>query len=139
MVYTGAGVTSYGFPLDDFRFTYLISGVASDDASLAGAAGLVVSWDISAASTVKLAADGDLLCGFVYGTVENRAALGIKTAPIARKFKERVPTVAASGLAVGDTVVGGGNGLVKKNTTGAASTTRVVEVFTDNTVSIEHF
>lgn len=137
MAYTGAGVVSYGFPIDQFIFTYLISGLA-DQAATDAAPGKVVSFDNSAASTVKLAADGDTIVGRVK-TSENRDVLGIKVAAVQRKFKERVAAVANHGLAVGDTVLGGGGGLVKKNGTGTPTNSRVVEVFNDNTVSIEHF
>ncbi len=133
MPYTGTGVVSSGFPLDDFTFTYLISGLA-DDAAVAAAPGKVVSQDTAAASTVKLAGDGDAIFGRVR-TAENRSVLGIKTAAIQRKFKELVPTAAGySAPAVGDRVIGGGAGTVKKATAntgaGVPSDPVVVEVFT---------
>lgn len=136
MPYTGAGVVSYGFPLDDFTFTYLITGLA-DDAAVYAASGKAVAWDNSAANSVKLAGDGDTIIGRVR-TAENRSqGLGIKTAAIARKFKEKLPAASGHGINVGDTVIGAGAGLVKKNT-GTANNSRVIEVFADSVV-VEHF
>jgi hypothetical protein len=133
MVYTPAAVVSFGFPIDAFTFTYLISGLA-DEAAVTAASGKVVSQDTAAASTVKLAADGDAIFGRVR-TVENRAVLGFKTAAIQRKFKEKVPTAAGyTAPAVGDRLIGGGAGTVKKATAntgaGVPSDPIVVEVFT---------
>lgn len=135
MAYTGAGVVSYGFPIDDFTFTYLLSGVAATDEAVYAAEGKAVTFDNSAASTVKLAGDGDEIHGRVR-KAENRAVLGIKTAAVARKFKEKLPAATGHGIVVGDSVVGAGAGLVKK--AGAANLTRVVEVF-DTSVVVELF
>lgn len=141
MAYTGTGVVSTGFPMDAFTFTYLLSGLArtgayaADDLTVFAAQGKAVSWDNTAASTVKLAADGDTIVGRVRSS-ENRGTLGFYTAAVARKFKEKLPAAPGHGIVVGDTVVGAGNGLVKKNT-GVASNTVVREVFTD-AVAVEH-
>lgn len=140
MPYNGAGVVSFGFPLDDFTFTYLISGLA-DQAATDAAPGKVVSQDTTAANTVKLAADGDAIFGRVR-TAENRTVLGFKTAAIQRKFKEKVPTAAGyTTPAVGDRVIGGGAGTVKKATAnsgaGVPSDPVVVEVFTGGYVAVE--
>lgn len=135
MAYTGAGVVSYGFPIDDFTFTYLITGLA-DEAAVAAAPGKAVAWDNTAANSVKLAGDNDVIVGRVR-TAENRTVLGIKTAAIARKFKEKLPAATGHGIVVGDYVVGAGNGLVKKLASGT-NNSRVVEVF-DDSVVVEHF
>jgi aconitase B len=127
MPYTGTGVVSFGFPIDAFTFTYYISGLA-DDAAVAAAVGKAVSQDTTAASTVKLAADNDLIFGRVF-QAENRSVLGVKTAAIQRRFKEKLPATAGHGIVVGNSVVGAGGGLVK--VAGAANDTRVVEVGTD--------
>lgn len=130
MAYTGSGVVTSGFPLDDFTFTYLISGLA-DAAAVNAAPGKVVAIDTGAAATVKLAGDGDEIFGRVR-TAEDRDVLGIKTAAIARKFKERVPAATGHGIVVGDSVVGAGNGLVKK--AAEANGTVVIETGTDYVV-----
>lgn len=132
MPYTPNGVVSSGFPIDDFTFTYLLSGVTTEVAA-AAAAGKAVSQDITAPNTFKLAADGDVIAGRVY-VAERRNVEGFTTASIQRKFKERMPTVAAHGIIVGDRVIGGGAGLVKKDVAAAVTNPRVVEVATDYVV-----
>jgi len=138
MPYNASGVVSYGFPqsADPFTFTYLISGLADDDA-VAAAPGKAVAQDVTAASTVKLAGNGDAIFGRVY-QAENRAVLGIKTASIQRKFKEKLPAATGHGIIVGDSVVGAGGGLVKRSLDGSsdplANNTTVVEVGDDYVV-----
>lgn len=109
-------IVTHGFPFGDFTFTYKLSGVTATDDAVAATAGKVVSLDTAAAGQVKLAGDGDKIFGRVY-TAENRAVLGLVVASVARKFKEKVPTAAGyTSPAVGDRVIGGGNGTVKKAT-----------------------
>ena len=66
MSYTPNTVVSYGFPMGQFTFTYLVSGVALTDTATSAALGKAVSLDPSAASTVALAGDGDAIFGRVY-------------------------------------------------------------------------
>lgn len=102
-------VVSSGFPLDDFTFTYNISGVATQDDT-----GKALSLDPAAASTMKLAADGDTILGRLF-SYEDRTQQGAgKTGAVQRKFKERLPAANGHGIVVGDSVVGAGAGLVKK-------------------------
>jgi hypothetical protein len=138
MPYTPAGIVSSGYPFGDFTFTYLLSGVAATDTAVAAAAGYVTTMDTTAASTHKLAGDGDPIHGRVY-VAENRAVLGLVVASIARKFKESVPTAAGyTSPAVGDRVIGGGAGTVKKATAnsgaGVPTDPIVVEVGTGSVV-----
>lgn len=135
MVYTPAGVVSYGFPIDTHTFTYLITGLA-DEAAVAAAPGYAVSQDKTAANSVKLAADGDEIFGRVF-SAENRTVLGFKTAAIQRRFKEKLPTVPTPGLAIGDRVIGGGGGLVKKDVSATSRGPIVLELGT-NYVVVEH-
>lgn len=132
MVYTPAGVVSFGFPIDDVTFTYLISGLA-DETAVANSAGRAVSQDVTAANTVKLAADGDEIFGRVFLS-ENRTVLGIKTSTIQRMFKEKLPANAGHGIVVGDRVVGAGSGFVKKAGAGVGLRTVVVEVIGNDIV-----
>lgn len=127
MAYNGTGVVSFGFPIDAFTFTYYISGLANA-AAVAGAPGKAVAIDDTAASTVKLAGDGDAIFGRVF-SAEDRDVLGVKTAAIQRRFKEKLPAASGHGITVGDSVVGAGAGLVKLAV--AANDTIVVEVGTD--------
>jgi len=135
MAYNITGVVSEGLPLGIFTFTYHLSGTFADDAAVAATAGKAVSLDTSAAATVKLAADGDVIFGRVY-VAENRSAIGGgKVASVARKFKERLPAATGHGIVVGDRVIGAGAGLVKKDTAAAASNPIVVEVGTDYVIA----
>lgn len=134
-------IISSGYPLGQLTFTYLISGSYADDAAIAATEGKAVSLDTSAANTVKLAADGDQIFGRVY-KAERRAVLSMNVASVARSFKEKLPASVGHGIAVGDRVIGAGNGLVKKDPgTGAtllANPTVVVETGTDYVV-VEKF
>ena len=136
MAYTPNGVISWGFPLDDVTFTYALTGQAQTDNAAAAAAGKAVTQDTTAAASVKLAGDGDLIFGRVF-QAENRAVQGFMTAAVQRRFKEKLPAPAGHGIALGDSVVGGPAvsgqlGYVKKAT--AANNTVVVEVGTDYVV-----
>jgi len=133
MAYTPNGVVSYGFPLDDDTFTYLITGLAQTDDAAASAAGKAVTQDKTKAAAVKLAGDGDEIFGRVF-QAENRAVQGFMTAAVQRRFKEKLPAAAGHGIALGDSVVGAGAGLVKKADAGAGLRTVVVEVFNDAVV-----
>lgn len=79
--------------------------------------GLAVVQDSTASNTVKLAGDGDLIFGRLEN-VEDRKVEGIKVGAVkiigGMAFKK-----SEAAVAVGDKVVGAGNGLVKK---GADST-----------------
>ncbi len=134
MAYNPAGVISYGFPIDVTIFTYLISGLA-DDAAVAAAAGKAVTQDLTAANTVKLAGDGDIIFGRVF-LAENRTGggIGIKTAAIQRLFKEKLPAAVGHGIVVGDRVLGAGAGLVKKDAAATRANPVVVETGTDYVV-----
>lgn len=135
MAYTGTGVVSFGFPIDAFTFTYLGSGLA-DDAAHAAAVGKAVMIDTANPNTVKLTTDGAAIFGRVF-QAENRDVLGVSTLAIQRKFKEKLPAANGHGIAVGDSVVGAANGLVRKVASGtpaevtAGQRNIVVEVGTD--------
>jgi hypothetical protein len=133
--YNITGVVLHGFPRGTDTFSYHLSGFAADasDDTVAAAAGKAVSLDTSAAGTVKLAADGDIIFGRVY-VAENRAATGGgKVASVARQFKEKLPAAVGHTIALGDSVVGAGGGLVKKAAPNS-NRTIVIEVGTDYAV-----
>jgi hypothetical protein len=145
MPYTASGIVSHGFPqaADPFTFTYLVSGVAATDDAAAALAGKAVSLNTAAANTVKLAADGEAIFGRVFQG-ENRGVLGVVTASVQRKFKEKLPAASGHGIDVGDSVVGAGGGLVRLADTGVAAEVTasrnniVVETGTDYVV-VESF
>lgn len=131
MVYTASGVVTYGFPIDDFTFTYFVSGVALTDAAANALDGRAVTQDTAAAGTVKLTADGDPIFGRVYRG-ENRQIAGVVTASIQRKFKEKLPATVGHGIGLGDSVEGAAGGLVRA--AAAPNDTLVIEVGTDYVV-----
>lgn len=141
MAYTGAGVVSSGFPqtADPFTFTYYLTGVFADEAAVRAAEGKAVSLDTAAASSVKLAADGERIFGRIY-VAERRDMLGFNTASVQRKFKEKLPAALAHGITVGASVVGAGNGLVRLAAAGAETTGsgNIVVETGDNYVVVEH-
>jgi hypothetical protein len=121
MTYDPRNIVSYGFPIDDVRFTYNISGAVTQDDL-----GKALSLDTSANSTMKLAADGDKIVGRLE-TYEDRSQQGAgKVGTVARQFKELLPIKAGlaglDAVALGDSVVGAGAGEVKAANDGTAKT-----------------
>lgn len=140
MAYDPRNVVSYGFPFDDFMFTYKISGAVTQDDL-----GKALTLDAAAASTMKLAGNGDAIHGRMF-SYEDRSQQGAgKTGTVQRKFKERMKAVAAHGIVVGDSVCGSATaGLVRKavKPTDADPVTDpitniVVEVLADDFVVVE--
>ena len=99
MAYNIGAPVSYGFALNDFMFTYLVSGAVT-----AADVGKAVTLDTTVANTVKLAGNADKVFGRLE-TFEDRVTLGIKVGTVSRKFKDRLPKTAAA-IAVGDSVTG---------------------------------
>lgn len=128
MAYDPRKVVSSGFPLDDFTFTYNISGAVTQDDL-----GKAVTLDTAADSTMKLAGDGAQIHGRLW-SYEDRSQQGAgKTGAVQRRFKERLPAAAGHGIARGDAVCGSATaGLVRKAVAGTDPITNlVVEVGTD--------
>lgn len=100
-------VSLRGYYFEDSIFTFnLKTGITQADI------GKAVSLDTSAANTVKLAGDGDVIIGRLE-TVENRTVEGTLVGAVALRFAELLPIKSGETVAVGDTVVGAGNGEVK--------------------------
>ena len=116
-------VQSHYFPLDDFQFTYNLSGTVTQ-----ADIGKALTWDKTAANTMKLAGDGDAVDGRLW-QVEDRGA-GLLVGSVERKFKAKLPVAASHGCAIGDSVSGSATaGLVKK--AAAANRTTVIEIGAD--------
>lgn len=135
-------IVNEGYPFGIFTFTYSLAGNYANDAAIAATVGKAVSLDTTASGTVKLAGDGDAIFGRIYQS-ERRAVLNMNVASVARKFKERVPTAAGyAAPAVGDRVIGGGAGTVKKATAnsgaGVATDPVVIEVPEAGFVIVEY-
>ena len=111
---------------EDSQITYLISGSVTD-----ADIGKAVSWDTTATRTVKLAADGDVIIGRLWGFT-NRTQEKVKTCVVSRRFSATLPIKAGLTLtdvvAVGKTVVGAGNGEVRAQATANHSANVVVAV-----------
>lgn len=120
-------VRTWGFPLDDFTFTYRLSGTPTE-----ADAGKAVTLDTTQAGTMKLTGDNDVIMGRLF-SVEVRTVDGIRTGAVQRKFKEKLPAATGHGIVLGDTVVGSATpGVVKKGATQTEPKfNRVVEVGTD--------
>lgn len=98
--------------------------------------GLAVTQDTTAANTVKLAGDGDKILGRLEN-VEDRTVEGIKVGAV--KIIGGMALKKTGEITVGDMVLGGGNGLVKKDATsdGAVSDLTVWEVDGDNVIVVK--
>lgn len=98
--------------------------------------GLAVMQDSSAANTVKLATDGAKILGRLEN-VEDRKVEGIKVGAV--KIIGGMALKKSGDIAVGDMVLGAGNGLVKKDATsaGAISDLAVWEVNGDEVIVVK--
>lgn len=131
MAYTYGAVVSEQFTLDDFLFTYNITGtVTTDDV------GKAVTIDTTAASAMKLTGDNDLIMGRLETYEDRSLTLGVKVGTVARKFKSRLPAALSHGIVVGNAVSGSAvAGQVKVATSQTEpKPNRVVEVATDYVV-----
>lgn len=106
MAAIGAGVSLRGIPVEDFDFTWnLNSAVTAADV------GKAMSIDTSAASTLKLAADGDAIIGWLV-SYENRVQEGVKVGTASLKGCTSL-TYSGTAPAVGGQVQGAGAGVAK--------------------------
>lgn len=105
MATIGVGVSLRGIEHEEFHYPFnLASAVTADDV------GKPVALDTTAANTVKVAGDGDVIVGKLT-TYENRAIEGVKVGAVALKggFKFTKSGV----IAVGSSVQGAAGGAVK--------------------------
>jgi hypothetical protein len=95
-------VSLRGFHFEDSLLTVnLASGITAADV------GKAVTIDTTAANTFKLAGDGDHVMGRL------REVEGQLVGTVAFRFANLLPIKTGETVAVGDTVVGGGNGTIK--------------------------
>jgi hypothetical protein len=117
-----------GFTQHDFAFTmYLAAGHGLTDEELIGR---VVSLDTSANATVKVAADGEAVYGRIF-QVEDRSQEGVTTVTVETRFRKRLKKAGATVMALGDTAVGAGAGLVKSAASDDPAKNVVLAVETD--------
>ena len=129
MATIGVGVSLRGIEHEEFHYPFnLASAVTADDV------GKPVAIDATAANTVKVAGDGDVIVGKLV-TYENRAIEGVKVGAVALKggFK----FTKSGTVAVGDSVCGAVGGAVKKLAAADYSLNMVVEVGTDYVVVLK--
>lgn len=130
MTFSTNQVILNGFTMDDFIFTMFFSGDLAD-----AAIGKVVALDTATKATVKLAGDGDTIYGRIF-QVEDRSQEGVITVSVETKFRKNVPLKAGEVVAIGDTVVGAGNGEVKAAAAPNHSDNVVLDV-TDTYVTVQ--
>lgn len=130
---TQIGTTSLnGIFHEEFQYPFLLaSGIDADDE------GKAVALDATAANTVKLAGDGDVIIGRLE-TVEDRSIEGILIGTVSLFGGLKFPVESGLGAAdvpdVGEYLHGGGTGGVKGSTT--ASKWLVVEMASDDSYAI---
>lgn len=140
MPYTLNNIVLEAFSMEDFTFTYFITG----NPSPTDIVGKAVALDTTTSGAVKLAADGDLIVGRIYQYEDRTQQGGGKVVSVERKFRKRLPKLNATVVAIGDMVEGSGNGLVKTLAAPAAADMRepntVIDVAADGTyVIVEKF
>jgi hypothetical protein len=126
MATIGVGVSLRGIEHEEFHYPFnLASAITADDV------GKPVALDATAANTVKVAGDGDVIVGKL-ASYENRAIEGVKVGAVALKggFK----FTKSGTVAVGDSVQGAAGGAVKKLTAADYSLNMVVESGSDYVV-----
>lgn len=109
MAIIGQGISLRGMTHEKFHYPfYLASGITKADV------GKAIALDTSAANTVKLAGDGDKIIGKLV-SVEDRGVEGVLVGTVTLRggFRFTEVDTPAFAIAVGDTVVGAGAGLVK--------------------------
>lgn len=119
----GRGVTLLGLEVSSDAVTVnLASGITEKDE------GKALAVDTSAPNTMKLAGDEDVIRGYL-DKVEIRKVKGVVGTMYTRGWF-KFPLKASDAAAIGDSIVGAGNGEVKKataNTTAAVNETYIVE------------
>lgn len=134
MTYDPRKVVSYGFPLDDFVFTYnLAAGIGQNEL------GYALTLDTSAPSKMKLAGNGAPIHGRLFQAEDRSMQGGGLTGSVQRKFKEKLLAVAGHAIVAGDSVCGSATpGVVREAVVGTDPITNiVVEVLTGNYVVVE--
>ncbi len=131
MPYSHQNVTLRGFHWEDSSLTWnLATGITQAHI------GRAVSIDATGPNKVKLAGDGDHIFGRL-ATVENRSVEGSLVGAVELQFANTLPIKAASGVAVGDTVVGAGGGEVKPAAEANHALNVVVEIIGTNAVVVK--
>lgn len=135
MSYNPQSVVSEYFPIDDFMFTYNISGVVTQNDL-----GKAVTQDVTAPNTFRLAGAGDTVHGRLF-SLEHRTQAGLVVGTVERKFKARLPKTAAAvplGAEVSGTATLGVVAATGVQPADGVKSNRVIEVGVDYVV-VEKF
>jgi len=129
--YSHTNVTLRGFHSEDSSLTFnLATGIVDADV------GKAMSVDASGPNKAKLAGDGDTIIGRL-ASVEARSVEGTLVGAVELQFANILPIKAGEVVAVGDTVVGAGNGQVKKAAAANHSINFVAEIIGTNAVVVK--
>lgn len=136
MPYSILDIVLEAFSMEDFAFTYFITG-DPDETDIVGKA---VALDPSARGSVALAQADDLVFGRIYQYEDRTQQGGGKVVTVERKFRKRLPKDTGETVNIGDTVVGDADGLVKAAGTGNILDNVVIDVAADGSyVIVEKF
>jgi hypothetical protein len=112
MPYTPNDIVLEAFSMEDFTFTYFITGHPDPE----GIVGKAVAIDTAQRGSVRLADEGDAVYGRIYQYEDRTQQGGGKVVSVERKFRKRLPKETATAIEIGDTVEGAGDGLVAAGT-----------------------
>jgi len=133
MAYVLTDLVLDAFSMEDFTFTYFITG----NPDVTDIVGKAVAIDTSTRGAVKLAADGEAVFGRIFQYEDRTQQGGGKVVSVERKFRKRLPRTDAA-VAIGATVVGAGNGRVRAGGTANHLDNVVIDVGADYVV-VEKF
>ena len=125
MDYSINAVVSQYFPLDDFTFTYNLAAGSTIDH-----VGRAMTLDPSAANQFKPSGDGDAIHGRLFSFEDRRQQGAGLVGAVERKFKAKLPVADGQVVALGDSVVGAGEGFVKAAAADEPQLNTVIEVMT---------
>jgi hypothetical protein len=135
MPYTTLDIVLEAFSMEDFTFTYFITG-NPDPTDIVGKA---VEIDPTARGSVKLATADAQIFGRIYQYEDRTQQGGGKVVSVERKFRKRLPKASGDVVAIGNTVEGAGAGLVRAGTANQLDNI-VIDVAADGTyVVVEKF
>jgi len=130
-MYSHQNVTLRGFHWEVSSLTFnLATGIKQEHI------GHAVAVDASGPNKVKLAGDGDTIIGRL-STVEDRSVEGSLIGAVELQFANTLPIKAGENVAIGDTVVGAGNGEVKSAATADHSKNFVAETIGNRAVVVK--
>lgn len=130
MAVIGRGISLRGLTHEKFHYPFnLASGITKADE------GKAVALDSSAANTVKLAGDGDIIIGKLI-IVEDRTIEGLLVGTVAMRGGFKFTPATGATFAVGNSAVGAGGGEVKPAVAADYTDNMVVEIEADGSIVV---